>query len=209
MYRLSQAIGDGAAHAAPHHADPLGALRQLGGDAQGAHKVPDVGALLQIAQQLGGQTHLLEDDGDGALLPVVVADGQGDALPVLIHPQNDKLARLGLLGDEGSLHLQQGDAGVENLFSYNFKHFFNLFLLTARAPSPGRPTRRFHHMAACLFAEPISSKFGRLNSLSLDKIAVFWDNVKKRRGKDVKFPIFTRAFPPPGAFFSTSNEYPL
>ena len=109
-------------YAAAHHADPLGALRQLGGQAQGAHEILNVVALVQVGQQLGGQTHLLEDNSNGALLPVIVGDGQRDALPLLIQAQDDKLPGPGLLGNERGLYLQQGDAGVEYLFPYDLYH---------------------------------------------------------------------------------------
>ena len=59
-------------------------------------------ALLLVAELLGGGAHGLDDDGDGALLAVIVMDGDGDTLAVLIHPQDDELARLCLLGHHGA-----------------------------------------------------------------------------------------------------------
>ena len=112
---LATGVGDGAAHAAADDGHLFQALR-LGGAAQGAHEVVKAIALLQVVEQLGGGPHDLEDDGDGALLPVKVGDGQGDALPVLVDPEDDELARLRLFGDEGGVDDHPGDGGVQRLF---------------------------------------------------------------------------------------------
>ena len=118
---LQHGIRDGAADTAAHHADLLLALG-LGGLAQGAHKVLEAVALFHAAQLFRGGAHGLDDDGDGALLRVIVVDRYGDSLAVLIHAQDDELARLGLLGDQGCLDLIQGDGGTEGLFSHDTIH---------------------------------------------------------------------------------------
>ena len=112
---------DGAAHAAAHHADLLLALG-LGGLAQGTHKVLQAVALVQVAQLLRGGANRLDDDGDGALLRVKIIDRNRDPLAVLIHPQDDELARLGLFGHQGCLDLIERDGGTEGLFSHNAIH---------------------------------------------------------------------------------------
>ena len=75
-----------------------------------------------MGQLFGGGAHGLDDDGNGALLGIVVINGDGDALTVLIHTQDDELARLGLLGDQGRLDLVQRDCGTEGLFSDDAIH---------------------------------------------------------------------------------------
>ena len=86
------------------------------------HKVLEAVALFHAAQLFRGGAHGLDDDGDGALLRVIVVDRYGDSLAVLIHAQDDELARLGLLGDQGCLDLIQGDGGTEGLFSHDTIH---------------------------------------------------------------------------------------
>ena len=113
---------DGAAHAAADNAHPLLALH-VGGLAQGADEVPDVVALVQFSQSLGGEAHLLEDDADSTLLAVVAGDGQRHTLAHLIDPEDDELTCLCLSGNEGGLDVHQGDVGIELLLTHDFIHF--------------------------------------------------------------------------------------
>ena len=110
---LGHGVGDGGAHAAADDGHPLEALG-LGGPAQGAHEVLDVLALPLVVELLGGGAHELEDDGDGTARPVIGGDGQGDALAVFIHAEDDELAGLALAGHGGGLDFHQGHGGVEN-----------------------------------------------------------------------------------------------
>ena len=121
MELLQNGVGDGAAHAAADHADLLLAFGD-GSLAQGSHEVLEAIALIQAGQLLGGGAHGLDNNGDGALLGIVVVDGDGDALAVLIHAEDDELARLGLLCDQGRLDLVQGHCGTEGLFSHDAIH---------------------------------------------------------------------------------------
>ena len=75
----------------------------------------------------GGGADDLDDDADGALLTIIIVDGQGDALAVLIHAQDDELAGLGLLGDHGSFDLKENDGRVERLFFYDTIHKSSFF----------------------------------------------------------------------------------
>ena len=104
--------GNGAAHAAAHHADLFQTLG-LGGAAQGAHKIMDFVTHLQGVQLHGGVAHDLEDDVHRAGLPVVAGDGQGDALALLQRADDDELARLRLLGDQGRLDAELGHSRVQ------------------------------------------------------------------------------------------------
>lgn len=52
----------------------------VGGLAQRTDEVLNVISFVQRAQGVGGKAHLLEDDGDGALFPVIPGDGQRDPL---------------------------------------------------------------------------------------------------------------------------------
>ena len=112
---LQHRIRDGAAHAAADHADLLLALG-LGGLAQGTHKVVQTLALLLVAQLFGGGSHGLDDDGHGTLLAVIIMDSDGDTLAVLIHAQDDELARLCLFGHHGCLDLIEDHSGLERFF---------------------------------------------------------------------------------------------
>ena len=49
-------------------------------------------------------------------------DGQGDPLAVLIHTEDDELARLRLLGHQGSLDLKEDHRGLQGFLSHNAKH---------------------------------------------------------------------------------------
>ena len=74
-----------------------------------------------------GSTHRLHDNGNRAFFGVVVIDRDRNALAVLIHPEDDKLAGLRLLGDQGRLDLIEGNSGSECLFSHNTIHSFPSF----------------------------------------------------------------------------------
>ena len=124
---LQHGIGDGAADAAADDADLLLA-GGLGGLAQGTHEVLEAVAFLEVVHLLGGGAHDLGDDADRALLRVIVMDGQGDPLAVLIHTEDDELARLRLLGHQGSLDLKEDHRGLQGFLSHNAKHpFFTSF----------------------------------------------------------------------------------
>ena len=89
----------------------------LGGLAQGAHEVLEAVALAEMAELFRRRAHGLDDDGDGALFRVVGVDGNGDAFALFVHPEDDELSRLGLLGDQRGLNLIQGDGGAQSLLS--------------------------------------------------------------------------------------------
>jgi len=68
------------------------------------------------AQVHGTFAHLLEDEGDGALLAVEIGDGQGDAFPLLNHTHDDKLAGLSLAGDQRGINHHQLVHGSQFFF---------------------------------------------------------------------------------------------
>src|SRR5699024_8172766 len=113
--------GDGAADTAAHYANPLYPLG-VGGLAQRTDEVLNVVSFVQRAQGVGGKAHFLEDDGDGALFPVIPGDGQRDPLSLLVHPENDELTGFGLFGDEGGLNFHQSDGRIQLFFSDNLIH---------------------------------------------------------------------------------------
>jgi hypothetical protein len=80
-----------------------------------------------VAELLRGGARRLNNDGNRALLRIVAVDGNGDALALLIHPQDDKLAGLGLFGDQRRLDLVQRHGGPQGLFSYDLIHFGSFF----------------------------------------------------------------------------------
>ena len=128
MELLQHGVGDGAAYAAADDTDLLLALR-LGGAAQGTHEIVETVALLLVAQLLGGGAHGLDDNGHGALLAVIVVDRNGDALALLIHTQDNELARLRLLGDHRRFDLVQDHSGLQRFFSNDAIHTSRLLLL--------------------------------------------------------------------------------
>ena len=125
MELLQNGVCDGAANAAADHADLLLTLG-LGGTAQRAHKVMQAIALLLVAQLLGGGAHRLNDDGNGALLAVIVMDRNGDTLTILIHAQNDELAGLRLLGHHGCLDLIEDHSGFQRFLFHDAIHTYSL-----------------------------------------------------------------------------------
>ena len=66
---------------------------QMGGGAQRAHKIEDIVPFLHTGEELSGLAHHLEDDGHGARFPIIIRNGKGDTLPMLVHPEDDELAR--------------------------------------------------------------------------------------------------------------------
>ena len=122
---LQHGISDGATNAAAHHADLLLTLG-LGRLTQRANEVLQVIALLLVAQLLGGGTDSLDDDGHRALLAVIVVNGDGDTLAVLIHTQDDELTGLRLLRHHGSLDLVEDHSGFQSFFCHNAIHTYSL-----------------------------------------------------------------------------------
>ena len=121
MESLGGGVSDGAAHAAADDTDALLAL-DVGGTAQGTDKVADGIALVERTQHIGGQPDFLEDDGDGALLPVITGDGQRHPLGFLVNAENDELTGQSLFGHKGGLNLQQCDGRVQLLLAHDFIH---------------------------------------------------------------------------------------
>ena len=124
VHHLGDGVGNGAAHAAADYADLLQAL-DLGGFAQGAHKVGDIVALLHGVEHSGGAAGGLHHDGDGALLPVPAGDRNRHTLALLIQAEDNELTGLGMLGHQGGLDLKEADGFrlVEKSLGYYFVHF--------------------------------------------------------------------------------------
>ena len=56
---------------------------------------------------MGSSSHLHEDNGNGALFPVPVGDGKGDAFTFFVNPDDNELSRLSLLGYIGCSNLEK------------------------------------------------------------------------------------------------------
>ena len=135
---LQNGVGDGTADTAADDADLLLALG-LGRTAERADKVLKELAFGLVSELFGGGADRLYDDGDGALLPIVVVDGDGDSFTVFIDAQDDKLAGLGLLRYHRRLDLVESHGGLERFFFHDAIH--ERFLLFIRDSSPGRSER--------------------------------------------------------------------
>src|SRR5699024_5764052 len=127
--------GDGAAHAAAHHAD-LFQARSLGGAAQRPDKIVDFVAHVQGVQLDGGVAHDLEDDIHRAGLPVVAGNGQGDALAVLQRADDDELPRLRIAGDQGRLDAELGHGRVQGDLLCDPVHGENSFIYDSKTMVP-------------------------------------------------------------------------
>ena len=124
---LENGVSDRAADAAADHTDLLLALG-LGGLAERTDEVLDRLALGFVAELFRGRADGLDNDGDRALLAVVIVDGDGDALAVFIHTQNDELTGLRLLRHHRRLDLVQDHRRFQGFFSYDFVHAVSSFL---------------------------------------------------------------------------------
>jgi hypothetical protein len=109
--------GDGAAQAAAQDGHTAHVLH-LGGQAQRAYKILKAVALVQLVQRQGGAADLLIDYGNQAVRRT--GDGEGNPLSLLVHPQNDELARLGLGGYQGRVHRDLTDLRGQHLFCRDF-----------------------------------------------------------------------------------------
>ena len=112
---LGSGVGNGTAHAA---ADDSGLpdAGEIGGSPQRTHKVQDAVPGLQTAQQIGGQAHLLEDDGDSACFGIGIGNGERHPLAVFIDAEDDELTGPCFFCNERCLDLHQGHLLVEVLF---------------------------------------------------------------------------------------------
>ncbi len=85
-------------------------MLDLGWFPQGAGETGQLIAYLHRAQVHGGLTHLLKYQRDGALVPIIIGDGQGNPFSLFHNADDDELARLGLARHFGcGDHHQLGD----------------------------------------------------------------------------------------------------
>jgi len=98
---LEKCLGDGQNRCntdAAAHADNGAELFNMTGFAERADDIEKCAALLELRELLRGCAHFLEDNGDGALLAVIIRYCQGDTLCHVIAADDDKLAGLYLAG---------------------------------------------------------------------------------------------------------------
>ena len=69
-------------------------VHKLGGTAERSYKILKTVSCFQMTHHLGSRSHHLENDGDGSLFHVIIADGQGNPLPGFVDLYDDKLSRL-------------------------------------------------------------------------------------------------------------------
>ena len=84
-------------------------LRQFAGSSQRSDHVCKAVTLFQELHPIGACADDLENDGDGAFFPVIVADRQGNALPCLVDPDDQEFAGKTFLRDAVCLNFHQED----------------------------------------------------------------------------------------------------
>jgi hypothetical protein len=113
------------------HADDRTHLVDFCSLAQGAAQVQDVVSLLQLFEHGRGLAEDEVDDGDGALVPVGVGDGQGDAFALGVHAQDDEVPRLRLGRDVRRMDDELGGLVRDKLFLFKNGIRHVLFLSVA------------------------------------------------------------------------------
>ncbi len=95
---LDLGIDEGDAHAAGG-ADHAPVVLDLGGPTQRAEQIGDRVAHALCSELPGAEADGLKDDADGALLGILVGDGQGHALALLVDAKDNELPGLRLARD--------------------------------------------------------------------------------------------------------------
>ena len=108
MQLLRLRVGDCTTQAAADNCCSLVAL-ELRGNAERADKVMQAVAFLHLTQLDGGCANFLNDNGNGALFPIIFGNGQRNTLAFSINTENDKLTRFSLLCNIGSIDYQEND----------------------------------------------------------------------------------------------------
>ena len=116
---LSDGVSDSAAGAAANDSNLLAHAFDVCGNTQGADEVMQAIAFVQLVQSQCGSTDLLEDDSDCALLLIGVGNGQRYSFTFGIDSEDDKLASLSLLGDQGGVYFDQSDVGLQRFLQNN------------------------------------------------------------------------------------------
>ena len=126
---LRNGEGYRAAHASAYYAHLFEAVG-LGGAAEGAAEVGEAFAHFLLVKLHGGCAHYLEDDLNGARLPVVARHGERDALTVLVDAQYYKLPGLSLFGNERRIDIHHRDRGIQYALCFYFVHVHNSLVVT-------------------------------------------------------------------------------
>ena len=103
----------------------------MAGLAQRTHEVQQRVSLVEQVKLLGGIAHLLENNGDGALLAVIARDGQRHALSLFINAENNELPGLRLPRNQRGLNLHQRDRFIQHALFYDRIHARTPFLSAA------------------------------------------------------------------------------
>ncbi len=84
-------------------------IHELRSTAKRPYKIVETVPCLQMSHHFRSSAHYLEDYGNCPPVCVIVADGQRDALSVLIHSDDNKLPRLTGSGHTRCLHIHEVD----------------------------------------------------------------------------------------------------
>ena len=96
------------------------------GPAERACKVLQLLSFIHGIQQHRGFSHDLENDRHFPGLGICTGNRQRDALPCLIHTQNDELPRFGPSGHVGGIDHHPGYGGIQCFLFQNFIHLAHL-----------------------------------------------------------------------------------
>ena len=122
--RIDRRCADAAGHKENVHFPEF--LRRLFGELRGtserSHDILKEIALVQLRHPVATRADNLEDDQHGALLAVIVADGQRNALAVAIDFYNQELSRQTLRGDARCLDIHEPNLLCKFLFLQDFIH---------------------------------------------------------------------------------------
>ena len=107
-----------AAAAAGAHVTHVDASKgQIRRPSQRAHHIVERIPCLQLRHFERPGSNDLENDGDGPFFSVIIADGQGNPLPVLLRAHDDELPRQAGIRDASGLYVHQKDVGRKFLCS--------------------------------------------------------------------------------------------
>ena len=94
-------------------------MDKLGSASERSCKVTEIIPFFERSHLCCGSSHFLHHNGNGTCLSVIVTDGQGNTLALLIHFYNNKLSGLTVLCHTRRMHIHQKDL-VRQFFCFHY-----------------------------------------------------------------------------------------